>query len=105
MPRMKHEAETAGSAPVALPLGLLLLLLRFLIGVLSMRTQRRRQFPAADFRIKPPLSTKALIFERLCYPRNRLLRFRCCKFFSTVPKKENKSKETVTQDSNVSRLV
>lgn len=50
MPRMKHEAETAGSAPVAL----LLLLLRFLIGVLSKRTRRRRQFPATDFRIKPP---------------------------------------------------
>lgn len=99
---MKHEAGTAGSAPVALPLGLLLLLLRFLIGVLAKRTERRRQFPAAHFRIKPPLSTKALIFVRLCSPINWLWRFRCCKFFSTVPTKEDKSKETVTQDLNMS---
>lgn len=96
MPRMKHEAETAGSAPVALPLGLLLLL-RFLVGVLSKRTQRRRRFPVTNFRIKSPLNSLKSSFSSVYI----LQEIRYCvsglvNYFSTVPTKESKSKETVT---------
>lgn len=57
MPRLKHEAETAGLAPDVLPLGLLLPL-RFLIGRLSKRAHRQRQHPAPAFRIKADVAEK-----------------------------------------------
>lgn len=64
MPRVKHEAETAGLAPDVLPLALLLPL-RFLIGRLSKRTHRQRQHPAPAFRIKADVAEEKNLYIAL----------------------------------------
>lgn len=90
MPRVKHEAETAGLAPDVLPLALLLPL-RFLIGRLSKRTHRQRQHPAPAFRIKADVAGKKisiLPFSEQYWTSDLGIRTLFCRFNKSEKPKE-----------------